>query len=248
MLSFEILGVRVSAVNLERAYAFIESMVRDQKAGYVCVAPVSTIVAAVEDSRYKQVIDGAAMVTPDGMPVVWLAHGQGFSDVKRTYGPDLMRLVCGRGQTRGFRHYLLGGTPEVNTLLAERLESDYPAIRIAGRYAPPFRPLTGDEEKQMIQSINDSGAQVVWVGLGSPKQDFWMAEQRDKIKAPVMVGVGAAFDFIAGHKKQAPRWIQNIGMEWFFRLCCEPRRLWRRYLIGNMKFIYYLVSQNGRKR
>ena len=240
---FEILGVRISAVNLEKAYAVIHSMIREKRPGYICVAPVSTIMSCQDDPAYKAVVNGAAMVTPDGMPVVWLGRRVGFPDVRRTYGPDLMQLVCEKGQADGFRHYLLGGSETVNEQLARKLRQWYPAIQIVGRYAPPFRAVTPAEEEVMFRAINDSGADIVWVGLGSPKQDFWMQRCRDKIKPLVLVGVGAAFDFLSGHKAQAPRWIQRAGLEWLFRFCCEPGRLWRRYLLGNSRFIYLLLTR-----
>lgn len=234
----DILGVHLSAVNLDTAAQEIDDWVRTRCKIYVCVAPVSTLVDCQRNPEYRRVVNGADMVTPDGMPVVWLARSKGHADVRRTYGPDLMALMCGRPQ---LRHFFFGGTSQGLALLKERLEKDFPGICIAGMLAPPFRAQAQIEEPAVIDQINAAAADVMWVGLGSPKQDFWMKLNRDRINVPVLVGVGAAFDFVAGLKPQAPRWMQRSGLEWVFRLASEPRRLWKRYLVGNSLFLYYLV-------
>jgi N-acetylglucosaminyldiphosphoundecaprenol N-acetyl-beta-D-mannosaminyltransferase len=187
------------------------------------------------------------MVTPDGMPVVWLARFRGCQDIARTYGPDLMLEVCDHGQDLGLRHFFYGGTEDTLQELQQKLQGLFPRILVAGSYAPPFRREVWQEGPEVIDRINSSAADIVWVGLGSPKQDLWMQAHRPVLNAPVIVGAGAAFDFCSGAKPQAPRWMQNSGLEWFFRLCCEPRRLWKRYLIGNSLFLIYLIKDSFKK-
>lgn len=241
----DILGVRVSAVNLKEAAGEIEGWVKTGHKAYVCVAPVSTLVDCQRNRAYREVVNAADMVTPDGMPVVWLARQQGYPTVSRTYGPDLMAELCRRP---GLRHYFWGATPQTLALLKEHLEKDFPGIAIAGMTSPPFRPQAQAEERPVVEAINVTQPDILWVGLGSPKQDFWMKFNRSQINAPVMVGVGAAFDFLAGTKPQAPVWMQRSGLEWLFRLACEPRRLWKRYLIGNSLFILYLLKHSLLRR
>ncbi len=242
-----ILGVNVSRVNLVSAVQQICEWVRQKQLTYVCVAPVSTLVDAQRDSQYLAVVNAAGMVTPDGMPVVWLARAHGGKDVLRTYGPDLMLSVCNHGQDLGLRHFFYGGTEDILRKLQQKLVESYPQILIVGSYAPPFRPRVWQEDKEVIDHINSSSADIVWVGLGSPKQDFWMHLNRPLLNAPVIVGAGAAFDFCSGAKPQAPRWMQACGLEWLFRLCCEPGRLWKRYLIGNSLFLIYLIKDSFKK-
>ena len=237
-----LLGIRVSRVSLVSACEQICQWVSDQQRTYVCVAPISTLVDAQRDRAYAAVINAAGMVTPDGMPVVWLAKFKGCRDIARTYGPDLMRQVCKQAQAQGLRHFFYGSTPETLTKLQQRLTAVYPRLIIAGTYAPSFQPEAQPEQEEIIRQINASMADILWVGLGSPKQDFWMHMHRPLLSTPVIIGIGAAFDFIAGVKPQAPRWMQKAGLEWFFRLCCEPKRLWKRYLIGNSLFFYYMIK------
>jgi N-acetylglucosaminyldiphosphoundecaprenol N-acetyl-beta-D-mannosaminyltransferase len=236
-----LLGVKISRTNLISASEQILQWANDKARRYVCVAPVSTIVDAKRDAGYAAVINAADMVTPDGMPVVWLAHSKGYKDVGRTYGPDLMQQVCEQGQSRGTRHFFYGSTMETLAKLQTRLKALYPSMIIAGTYAPPFCPVPKREEQSILDQINQSGADVLWIGLGSPKQDFWISLNRPCLSVPVIIGAGAAFDFLSGVKPQAPRWMQKSGLEWLFRLACEPRRLWKRYLIGNVLFIWYVI-------
>lgn len=241
MKRVNICQVPVSVVNIDAACDIIDSWIRKRKKTYVCVAPVSTIVDCQADRAYKKVLDEADMITPDGMPLVWVGRMKGEREIARTYGPDLMLALCGQGQKRGYKHYFYGGTESTCSLLKNVLQSKLPDINIIGHYAPPFRPAHVQEDDCVIDKINETNPDILWVGLGSPKQDYWMHEHRDRLNVPVIIGVGAAFDFIAGVKRQAPRWMMKLGLEWLFRLWCEPKRLWRRYLIGNMKFIGYLL-------
>lgn len=235
-------GVKVSVTNLKAACEIIDSWIRSQNKAYVCVIPVSTIVECQDDKEYMEIVNHADMATPDGMPLVWLGKLKGYKDISRTYGPDLMLAVCEMSQKMRYTHYFLGSTPEVCRLLEVKLKERFPRLSIVGKYSPPFGEWSLEEDEKIVEEINRVHPDILWVGLGSPKQDYWMYRHRDNIDTSVMLGVGAAFDFIAGTKKQAPRWMQKAGLEWFFRLCCEPKRLWRRYLIGNPKFIYYLLT------
>jgi N-acetylglucosaminyldiphosphoundecaprenol N-acetyl-beta-D-mannosaminyltransferase len=183
------------------------------------------------------------MVTPDGMPMVWINRLNGNSHVSRVYGPDFMKEVCRDGIEKQYKHFLYGGGEGVAEQLAAKLREKCPGIQIVGMYTPPFRALTEDEDRAIINQINASGADIVWVGLSTPKQEKWMARHLGRLHAPVMVGVGAAFDFHAGLKKQAPKFMQRTGLEWFFRLCTEPKRLWKRYAINNPLFCFYFAMQ-----
>jgi len=241
---FNILGVKISATNLNLACRSMGEWIKQKKKAYVCIAPVSTIVDCQKDEEYLKIVNQADMVTPDGMPLVWLAKLSGLHNVQRTYGPDLMLAFSEFSQQKGYKHFFYGGTPQTCQLLEEKLRERFPQLKIAGTYAPPFQSTLMNEEEQIIEKINQSQPDVLWVGLGSPKQDYWMVQHRQQLNVPVMVGVGAAFDFISGVKKQAPWWMQKCGLEWFFRLCCEPKRLWKRYAIGNFQFIYYLVQDS----
>ena len=239
-----ILGVRIAGVNLSRARLFIEDCIKQQKKTYVCVAPVATIVDCRQDKEYLKIVNEAGMVTPDGMPLVWLAKMKGHSQVERTYGPDLMLELC---RQQGLRHFFYGASTTVLEQLQTRLKACYPTINIAGYHAPEFSREVAVASPEVIDKINASQPDIIWVALGSPKQDFWMHRHRPFLQAPVLIGVGAAFDFLAGTKPQAPRWMQYAGLEWLFRLLCEPRRLWKRYLIGNTKFLYYLCCSAFKK-
>ena len=245
---FDILGVKVDATNLSLASQNIAEWIRHRRKVYICVAPVSTVVECQSNPEYREVINGADMVTPDGMPLVWLGKLKGNKVIQRTYGPDLMLKVCSDGEMPGFRHYFYGSTVQVCEQLESRLKRKFPEIKIVGKFSPPFTDNRKNEDTKIIDEINRAKPDILWVGLGSPKQDFWMHKHRDKLEVPVIIGVGAAFDFLAGAKKQAPRWMQRSGLEWLFRLFCEPRRLWKRYLIGNTKFIYYLLADLIRQK
>ncbi len=241
MRTFNILGVHVAEITPLTAFNQIFQWIKERQRTYVCVAPVATLVDAQRIEGYRDVINRAGMVTPDGMPVVWLLKSKGAQAVERTYGPDLMRLVCDRGRQVGLKHFFYGSTEPVMQALIAVMKRQYPGITIVGTCVPEFSTEAKDVSDTEKRLINASGADIVWVALGSPKQDFWMARNRMALNVPVLVGIGAAFDFLSGTKPQAPRFIQRCGLEWLFRLCCEPRRLWRRYLIGNTLFLYYCI-------
>jgi N-acetylglucosaminyldiphosphoundecaprenol N-acetyl-beta-D-mannosaminyltransferase len=224
-----ILGVHVSAINMDQALEILGGWLSRREPHYVCVTPAHVVMDGYWNPQLRPILNGSGLTTPDGMSIVWLLKLHGFPRAGRVCGTDLMNEVCSASDLRSRRHFLYGGAPGVADALADRLRTRFPGIQIAGTYTPPFRPLTDTEDRAVVERINASRADIVWIGISSPRQDTWMAEHLGKIDAPVMVGVGAAFDFLSGRKRQAPRWIQRIGLEWLFRLASEPRRLWRRY-------------------
>jgi len=238
----EILGVRVSVTNLDEAVQRVDHWIQAKSPSYVCVAPVSTIMEAQDDTTFRGIVNAAGMVTPDGMPLVWTGQWRGEKSIGRTYGPDLMLALCQKGEAKGYRHFLYGANESTNKCLIERLKERFPKMNIVGHWAPPQRTKEQLEDEQVLKMIDNCAPDILWIGLGCPKQEYWMHHHRPKMKVPVMIGVGAAFDFLAGVKKQAPRWMQRSGLEWAFRLSTEPGRLWRRYLIGNTRFVWLLVK------
>jgi N-acetylglucosaminyldiphosphoundecaprenol N-acetyl-beta-D-mannosaminyltransferase len=238
-----ILGVGVNPITIDLAVRIIDGWISRGEQHYICVTGVHGIMESQRDEILRHIHNAAGLVTPDGMPLVWLSALKGYRGVERVYGPDLMLAVCKDSTPNRYRHFLYGGTPVVLERLSCNLQLRFPTINVVGAYSPPFRPLTPDEDDKVVQLINSANPQIIWIGLNTPKQEFWMANHLGKLNAPVMIGVGAAFDFHAGTKKQAPRWIQRSGLEWLFRLSTEPQRLWRRYLINNPLFILLVLAQ-----
>ena len=238
-----ILGVGISAINMALALKTIDAWIENGDRQYVCVTGVHGVMESRRDEAVRQIHNRAGMVTPDGMPLVWLSRLNGHWHVDRVYGPDLMPALCKHGLEKGYRHYFYGGAEGVPEKVIETLCARYPGLQIAGVYSPPFRSLSEVEHMQIVARINASKPHVVWVGLSTPRQERWMAAQVGVLHANVLIGVGAAFDFVAGTKRQAPRWIQRSGFEWLFRLVQEPRRLWKRYLINNPTFIFLVAAQ-----
>lgn len=218
----------------------------DHQSRVVCICNVHSVVTAKQDPDFKHVLDTADMSTPDGAPVAWMIRKTTGQAQSRINGPDLMLKYCEYAEKIGQSIYMYGGKESTLEILVDVLKKKYPKLKIAGYYSPPFRELTIEEKQKIIQKINDSGAHTVWVGLGCPKQEKWMHEHKGKINA-VMVGVGAAFDYHAGTIKRAPKWMQNSGLEWFHRLCSEPKRLWKRYLVTNTLFIIFAIKQLASK-
>jgi N-acetylglucosaminyldiphosphoundecaprenol N-acetyl-beta-D-mannosaminyltransferase len=246
-MRFRALTVGISAVTFDQALQTIAHWIAQRQRYYVNICTTHTLLECYDSPALSTIVNQAGLATPDGMPLVWLGR---FSKqrVERVYGPDLMLALCEQGQDRGYRHFFYGGDAGVPELLAENLRMRYPGIQIAGVYSPPFRALTDAEEQSIAAMINRSGADIVWVGLGTPKQDYWVARFRPLLEVPVLIAVGAAFDFHAGRVRQAPRWMQQNGLEWLFRLSQDPRRLWRRYVLGNPRFVYLLLRQMLQKR
>jgi len=238
-----ILGVGISAITMQTALAVIDGWIARREPHYVCVATVHGVMECQRDPALRRIYNRSGLTTPDGMPLVWLSRLSGFPSVERVYGPDLLLALCEHGLDRGYRHFFYGGEPGVAEALAARLRARFPGLQIVGTYTPPFRPLTPAEDAAVVATINAAGPDIVWVGLSTPKQDRWMAEHVGRLTAPVLIGVGAAFDFHSGRKRQAPRWMQRSGLEWLFRLSQEPRRLWRRYLIYNPLFVALVLLQ-----
>jgi N-acetylglucosaminyldiphosphoundecaprenol N-acetyl-beta-D-mannosaminyltransferase len=214
---------------MDLALEAIAGWITNRESKYICVRDVHGIMESQRDPSLRRIHNLAGLVTPDGMPLVWFGHLLGYSQVRRVYGPDLLLAVCERSISMGWSHYFYGGAPGVAETLAANLTARFPGLKVAGCATPPFRPLTPEEDIAATTRINATGADLLWIGLSTPKQEKWMAAHLGQVNIPVMVGVGAAFDFHAGLKRQAPRWIQRNGLEWFFRLCTEPRRLWRRH-------------------
>jgi N-acetylglucosaminyldiphosphoundecaprenol N-acetyl-beta-D-mannosaminyltransferase len=239
-----VLGVPLALTDYERTLDWIDDAVAAGHRGYVCVAATHTVMASQEDAGLREAVLSADFTVPDGQPLVWALNLLGHDLADRVYGPELMDRACARAARSGLRFYLYGGRNQgALAQLARNLRLRHPGLRIVGGHVPPFRELTGAEEDVIAADIRRSGADVVWVGIGVPKQEKWMARMRDRLSAPVLVGVGAAFDFHAGLIPQAPGWMQRLGLEWAFRLAQEPRRLWRRYLHYNPRFVSGFARQ-----
>lgn len=238
-----VLGVGISVLNLSSALEAIAAAVRERRKGYICVTGVHGVIEAQDDPAFKRILNGAFLCTPDGMPMVWAGKLNGHRDMRRVYGPDLMLDVCAWSETSGAKHFFYGGAEGVAELLVRKLKEKFPKLQVAGTFTPPFRALNADEEKTLAEQIREAQPDIFWVGLSTPKQEKFMAEYLPKLDATVMIGVGAAFDFHSGRVQQAPRWMQRSGLEWFYRLCSEPRRLGKRYLRNNPLFALKFFGQ-----
>ena len=242
---FEVLGIPVNAIQIPGTVECMEGWIREGSAPrYIAVTGMHGVREAQYDAGVAEALRDAALVVPDGMPLVWLGRRRGHVLPRRVYGPELMAEFC-RTTAGKYRHFLYGSSPETLDRLEEVLRVRF-GNQVVGRYSPPFRALTPEEEVEVTANINRSGADVVWVGLSTPKQEVWMHRFRSLVRAPVLVGVGAAVDFLAGQKRSAPRWMQENGLEWLFRLLCEPRRLWRRYLLGGSDFVVKVLMEEVR--
>ena len=242
----DVLGVRISAVTMPEAVAAFQQWIQSGESTYVCVTGVHGVMECQRDLGLLQIHNAAGMTTPDGMPMVWASKWAGVRDVERVYGPDLMLEVCRVAAEKGWSSYFYGGKPGVADRLAEKLVSRFPGLPVAGTHSPPFGDLSPDEDREIITRINQANADIVWVGLSTPKQERWMAEHRASVNAKVLVGVGAAFDINSGGVRQAPVLLQRSGFEWLYRLAQEPGRLWRRYLRNNPAFLWKVLSRPPR--
>lgn len=243
---FPVLATGISVIGLSTAVETVFQWIKRRDRQYVNVCTADLVLQAHDDSALAAIINASGMATPDGMPLVWIGRRRGLA-VSRVYGPDLMLAVCERGLREGWRHFFYGGTEEVLSDLTARLRDRFPGLQVAGAWAPPFRPLTPREEADVEARINAAHPDVVWVGIGTPKQDYWMAKFRPLLAAPVLIAVGAAFNFHAGRVHQAPRWVMRCGLEWLFRFAMEPCRLWRRYVIGIPRFLWLVFRSRDRK-
>jgi N-acetylglucosaminyldiphosphoundecaprenol N-acetyl-beta-D-mannosaminyltransferase len=245
----DVLGVPLALTDYERTMDWMDATVHTGGKGYVCVAATHTVVACQDDPALRAAVLGAALVVPDGQPVVWAMNALGHNLPSRVYGPDLMAYYCERSALTGTRMFLYGGRNQGALLqLALNLRRRFPGVQIVGGYSPPFRELSDEERDAVVAEINHARPDVVWVGIGVPKQEKWMAAMEDRLDANVLVGVGAAFDFHAGLIPQAPAWMQSAGLEWLYRLAHEPRRLWKRYLTHNPRFVVGFARQYLRHR
>jgi N-acetylglucosaminyldiphosphoundecaprenol N-acetyl-beta-D-mannosaminyltransferase len=240
----DVLSVPLALTDYEQTLDWIDAMAAERERGYVCVCNVHTVMASREDPELRAALLASSINVPDGQPLVWAINALGHSLAGRVYGPELMSRACARAAATGRRFYLYGGRNQGALVqLALNLRQRYPGVRIVGGYSPPHRPLTDEERDAVVDEINHSRPDVVWVGIGVPKQEKWMARLRPHLEAPVFVGVGAAFDFHAGLVPQAPNWLQEAGLEWAYRLAHEPRRLWPRYVRYNPRFVGAFARQ-----
>ncbi|MGA9633818.1 MAG: WecB/TagA/CpsF family glycosyltransferase [Solirubrobacterales bacterium] len=229
---------------MEDAVETIADWIETGERKYICCTSVDGVMRSQDDDEARRAHNESGMTVPDGMPMVWAGRFAGAREISRVYGPDLMERVCSLASKRGWRCFFYGGAPGVPDELADRLVERFPGLRIAGTYSPPFRPLTAAESDEVIKMINSSGAELVWVGISTPKQELWMSEHVNRLDPPVvMIGVGAAFDIYSGRKRRPPRWLGPLGLFWLFRLLQEPRRLWRRYLVGNLRFLGAIIRR-----
>jgi N-acetylglucosaminyldiphosphoundecaprenol N-acetyl-beta-D-mannosaminyltransferase len=233
----DVLGVGISAIDMPMAVAEIERWIDERERHYVCVTGVHGVMESQRDPALRDIHNASGLTTPDGMPMVWSGRLAGADWMRRVYGPDLMLALAERAAARGWRSFFYGGKAGTAERLAERLAARFPGFVTVGTYSPPFRPLTPEEDGAVVDMINAARPDLVWVGLSTPKQERWMAAHVDRLDAPALLGVGAAFDIHAGELAQAPPALQRIGLEWAYRLYREPRRLWRRYLYNNPRFL-----------
>lgn len=241
---FRLLDVALTGARLEQAVDHLVGAARSSGRGYVCVFAVDSLLKAHDDPELARIANGADLTLCDGMPLVFVGRKIAGIDMSRCYGPDVMLGVSDRGRASGLRHFYYGGADEATAeKLETNLKSRFPGLVVCGHYVPPFRPLTEEEMRDVARRINESKADIVWVGIGTPKQDYWVSRMRPLLDAPLLVAVGAAFNFHAGTVRQAPPWMRRSGLEWLFRLCAEPRRLWRRYILGNPRFLWLVLRQ-----
>ena len=239
--SVDILGVRVHALTMQLTLNIMTNWIQKREPNYVCVTPAHAIMDYRRDPKLMHIVNQSGLTTPDGMSIVWLLRWFGYPEVERVYGPDLLLACCEYGSPLGWRHFFYGGAPGIAIKLKNNLETRFPNMETVGTYAPPFHPLSTLEEKEIVEMIQKAKPDIIWVGLSSPKQERWMAEFQPKLNVPVLVGIGAAFDFLSDTKPQAPGWMQRSGLEWLFRLASEPRRLWRRY--AEYPYFAWLVAK-----
>ncbi|MBO5475022.1 MAG: WecB/TagA/CpsF family glycosyltransferase [Bacilli bacterium] len=238
-----ILGVNIAVTNMQKTVNFIINNIDELSGKYICVSNVHTTVMSYENEEYKNVQNSAILRLPDGKPLSIVQKKRGFKEAERVTGPDLMQVLFEKSSDMELHHYFYGSTDNTLELLRNNLKNKYHDIKIAGMYSPPFRNLSKDEDEKIIEMINSSGADIVWVGLGAPKQEKWMYDHKDKIRA-LMIGVGAGFDYHAGNIKRAPKWMQKCSLEWLYRLLQDPKRLFKRYFKTNLKFIRLVSKEN----
>lgn len=238
-----VLGVGVHAINLDQALEILDASITSGRKGYVCVTGVHGVMEAQRNREFRSILDQALLVTPDGMPTVWVGRLQGHERMRRVFGPDLMLEVCRRSVTSGHTHFLCGGKPGVAEQLGAVLRQRFPGLRVVGTYTPPFGALSPEEESHLIAAISQVRPSIVWVGMSTPRQESFMSRYIPCLETKLMIGVGAAFDMHTGKIKDAPYWIKQAGLQWVHRLSQEPSRLWKRYLVNNSGFVMKLAFQ-----
>lgn len=238
-----ILGVGVSAISMVDAVRHTDQLLQQEGRGYICVTGVHGIMEAQGDSEFRRILNSSFLTTPDGMPTVWVGHWQGLRNMNRVYGPDFMLEICQLSLQRGYRHFLYGGKPGIAEDLRGKLTAKFPGLQIVGTYTPPFRPLNVSEEAALREQMDQAKPDILWCGLSTPKQERFMAEYSGRLPVKLMVGVGAAFDINSGHLKDAPGYIKKLGLQWLHRMVLEPKRLAKRYLTNNPKFVWQMSLQ-----
>ena len=245
--TFDVLGVRTHAVQIGQVVEQMNGWIRERDGCHsIAATSMHGVVEAQHDPSFKEILNATDLVVPDGMPLVWLGRRQGHFLRRRVYGPDLLLAFCKENSEKGYRHFFYGGEPGVADHLAASLKARFPGLNVVGTCSPPYRPLNATEDEEIVEMIRSAAPDVLWVGLGAPKQERWMHNHKAQLRVPVLVCVGAAFDMLSGRRKQAPPWMREHGLEWFFRLLQEPRRLWRRYLVYGSQFIIYLLLDSLR--
>ncbi len=238
-----VLGIGVSAISMQDAVRCTDRLLQQGGRGYICVTGVHGIMEAQADAEFRKILNSSFLTTPDGMPTVWVGHWQGLRNMSRVYGPDFMLEVCQLSVERGYRHFLYGGRPGVAEQLRDKLTARFPGLQIVGTYTPPFRPLNAEEEAELTRRMEEVRPDILWCGLSTPKQERFMAQYSGRLPVKLMVGVGAAFDINSGNLKDAPDYLKKMGLQWLHRMILEPRRLARRYLTNNPKFLWLMSLQ-----
>jgi N-acetylglucosaminyldiphosphoundecaprenol N-acetyl-beta-D-mannosaminyltransferase len=239
----DVLDVKVSAINMDRALSLAEQCIKHGAPGYVCVTGVHGVMEAQRDPELLRILNGAAINTPDGMPMTWIGRLRGFRHMDRVFGPEFMTEMCRVSVERGYRSFLFGGKAGVADLLSENLQRRFPGLQIVGTYTPPFRSLTAEEEKDFVDRVRRAKPHILWVGLSTPKQERFMAQYVNRLQVPLLVGVGAAFDYHTGAIRDCSGWIKRAGLQWLHRLMQDPKRLWKRYLVNNPTFVLQVALQ-----
>jgi len=239
----DVLGIKVSAINMKSGVKFADRWIAKGHPGYVCVTGVHGVMEAQKDAEFFNILNHAAINTPDGMPMSWVGRLQGHAQMDRVFGPDFMSEMCELSVSRGYRHFLYGGQPGIAKQLKDVLEIRYPGLQIVGTFTPPFRSLNAIEEEALLAQVRESKPHILWVGLSTPKQERFMAQYVDRLKVPLLVGVGAAFDYHTGRIRDCAPWIKRAGLQWLHRLMQDPKRLWRRYLRNNPAFVWHIILQ-----
>jgi N-acetylglucosaminyldiphosphoundecaprenol N-acetyl-beta-D-mannosaminyltransferase len=243
---YEILKTNINVTNMEDTLNYIGNNLDKLRGKYICVSNVHTTVMSYESEDYRGIQNNAAMALPDGYPLSKYCRINGVKHAMRVTGPDLMLEMFKISPRNGYRHFFYGSTQENLDIMRDKLEKTYPGIQIAGMYSPPYRPLTTNEDEEAVRMINDAEPDIIWVGLGAPKQEIWMSKHCGRVNG-LMIGVGAGFDFFSGNVKRAPLIVQKLGLEWLHRLLQDPKRLWKRYVTTNYKFVKYILREKRRK-